>query len=131
MSKHLTPRDVARIVEVIATMRAPVTWERVERAIKRKLELERSRWGLRENADIKAAYDARCKRPDSSPANAAPPPTREAKLSDAIDRLERDNHALREHLAIVLGNAFEMGVPLERMERPPTAINYGATPRRR
>lgn len=131
MSKHLSPRDVARIVEVIQAMKAPVTWERVEKAIKRKLDLERSKWGLRENAEIKSAYDARRKAPHEPQSRASSPPTREAKLSEIITRLEQDNHTLREQLAIVLGNAVEMGVPLDRMRRPPTVVDYGATPERR
>lgn len=131
MSKHLSSHDIARIIEVIEAMNAPVTWERVEKAIKRKLQLERSRWGLRENAEIKAAYDARQNTSNPSQAGTVPPPNYETKLSATIKRLEAQNHALREQLAIILGNAVEMGVPLERMERPPIVIDYGATPGRR
>jgi len=131
MSKHLSPHDIARIVEVIAAMKAPVSWERVEKIIKRRLNLERSRWGLRENLEIKAAYDARRKAPDPTLAKDTVVPSREAKFSATICHLEKENHALREQLAIILGNAVEMGVPLERMERPPTVANYGATPERR
>jgi hypothetical protein len=131
MSKHLSSHDIARIVEVIEAMNAPITRERVEKAIKRKLQLERSRWGLRENAEIKAAYDARRKTSNPSQAGTFPPPNYETKLSVTIKQLEGQNHALREQLAIILGNAVEMGVPLERMERPPIVIDYCATPGRR
>lgn len=126
MSKHLSTYDINRIVEIITAMRGPVTWPKVEKAIKRKLSMERSQWGLRQNNLIKAAYDAKQK-PQAKEDSPKPKP----RLTQKIKHLEEDNARLREQLAIVLGNAVEMGVPLERMHRPPTVIDYGSTPGRR
>jgi hypothetical protein len=125
MSKHLSPNEIARIIEVIHTMKNPISWDKIETTILKKLEIKRSKWGLRENIEIKTAYDAKRKEPKITHPKKKSHPT---KTSETIDNLEKDNHKLREQLAIVLGNAIEMGVPIERMERPPTPIDYSSTP---
>lgn len=126
MSKHLSEYDINRIVDIINAMRGPVTWPKIEKTIKRKMLMERSQWGLRQNKVIKAAYDAK-----QTPKSDSEAPKPKPRLTQKVKRLEDDNAKLREQLAIVLGNAVEMGVPLERMYRPPTVVDYGSTPGRR
>lgn len=131
MSKHLSRVDIDAICGHIASFRGKLTWEALEASLQ-EVGYAHTRWALRQHDLVKAAYDAKkraektAKAVKKSAPKSAPKPTEES-----VAALKARIHALESQLAVVLDNAAELGVPLERMQRVPHPVGYNPTPQRR
>ncbi|MFD2741137.1 hypothetical protein ACFSUD_16275 [Sulfitobacter aestuarii] len=132
MSYHLTHRDLTEIEAQIRKMRR-ITWERVHKRVKDRLGLPHSISTLKKNSRVRKAYADRKK--DLSIKETAD----ENKLSKIhlpkdpgayIVELERRESAMLENLKTILGNAVQLGIPVERMELPLEPVSYSPTPRK-
>lgn len=111
-------------------MRGKITWERVEKLVQDKISLPHSKWALRARPEIKSSYDARRAqlKADKVISKAAMPKLPNDPAGVIAD-LQAKVHALHEQLCVVLDNAVELGIPLERINRPPNPTSYSPTPR--
>lgn len=131
MTKHLSQNDVDKVCDQINKIRGSLTWDKIEAAVRDKLGFPHSKWALRERPEIKQAYETRkaelkANKTQKKTSKPSLPPNPEQVIAD----LEAKVHSLQGQLAIILDNAAELGIPLERISRPPNPATYNPTPGR-
>jgi len=131
MSKHLSRLDIETICGHIASFQGKLTWEALEASLQ-KIGYSHTRWAIRQHDLIKAAYDAKKKAERTIKNTKKAAPKEVARPSEeSVAVLKARIHALEGQLAVVLDNAAELGIPLERMQRAPHPVGYNPTPQRR
>ena len=126
MSKHLSDKDVASIVDLIARMRGNITWDRIKEKVGTQLSFPHTKQTLMTYPEIKSAYHAKkSQRKESAdqlkqtaPKLPKDVPTYIAKLEERVAELEEQNAEFEELVQTLLMNANNVGVPIESMKTP-------------
>jgi phage tail tape-measure protein len=131
MSRHLSRVDIETICSHIASFRGKLTWEALETSLQ-EAGYTHTRWAIRQHDLIKAAYDAKKKAERTvKDAKKSAPKAVSKPSEESVAALKARIHALEGQMAVVLDNAAELGIPLERMQRAPHPVAYNPTPQRR
>jgi hypothetical protein len=135
MSKHLTPYDIGVITKLIDKSRGKITWPKIRDKIEINLGYRHSEFTLMRNPIIKAAFVRRKNELKvSKEGHLAKVAVRRSELRhdkvSHISQLEAENQYLKELVATLLENATKIGIPIQRMERPPNPVDYNSTPKR-
>ncbi|MDG1340222.1 MAG: hypothetical protein P8P66_09545 [Paracoccaceae bacterium] len=119
MSKHLSDKDLASIVDLITRMRGKITWDRIKEKVGTDLGFPHAKQSLMAYPEIKSAYHAKkSQRKDSADQRKQTDPKLPKDVHEYIAKLEKQNAELKELVLTMTKNANDQGVSIEWMETP-------------
>ena len=119
MSKHLSDKDLASIVDLITRMRGKITWDRIKEKVGTDLGFPHAKQSLMAYPEIKSAYHAKKSQRKASADQRKKTASKLPKdAHEHIAKLEKENAELKELVQTMLMNANNLGVPIERMKTP-------------
>lgn len=133
MARHLTDRDVERIVERLDGWRGKLTWDLLCDACKPIIGIKPARQTLSRFPRVRDAFAATNIRLKSSGDLPLPPTSikassdRIARLEAENDRLKRENHNLLEQFVRWQYNAYVRGLTDKDLNKPLPGIDLGNT----
>lgn len=134
MAKHLTDRDIGRVVEILDGWKDTLTWEALSAACMPVIGTRPARQTLARSVRIKAAFKSTKRRlkdePDSS-IKAAPSMRvameRITRLTNENKRLEQENSRLLEQFVVWQYNAHVKGLSDKDLTKALPAVDLGRT----
>jgi len=132
LAKHLTDKDVERVVEILDGWRDKLTWEALCNACAPVIGTKPARQTLLKFSRITMAYNA-CKTrlKENAPLN-IPPSMRVAverinRLEQENERLKRENAGLLQQFVVWQYNAYAQGLNANLLNKPLPTIDRGQT----
>jgi hypothetical protein len=133
LAKHLTDRDVERVVEVLDGWRDKLTWEALCKACEQVIGTKPARQTLAKFVRIEHAFEACKKRLKEETYEVRLPPSvrvaaeRIARLEHENDRLKRENRELLEQFVVWQYNAHIQGLTDRDLNKALPGIDRGQT----
>lgn len=133
MAKHLTDRDVERIVELLDGWQEKLTWDTLCDACEPVIGTRPTRQTLTKFQRVKSAYKATKERIKHQDDALRVPPTlkmaaeRIERLTRENERLERENRELLEQFVVWQYNAHVKGLTDRDLNQPLPGIDRGQT----
>lgn len=133
MAKHLTDKDIERVVEILDGWRNKLTWEALCDACAPVIGTKPARQTLLKFSRITTAYDACKKRlKEGLPKSSTPPSMRVAverinKIEQENERLKRENTELLQQFVVWQYNAHAHGLSNHELNKALPSIDRGQT----
>lgn len=133
MAKHLTDRDIQRVVEMLDGWRGKLTWQRLSSACKQVIGTSPARQTLYRCTRVAQAFEQARARPKDEQKPAKSLPTvqtaldRIARLTAENERLQMENSRLLEQFVVWQYNAHVRGLTSAQLNAPLPAIDRGQT----
>ncbi len=133
MAKHITDKDIERIVEILDGWQEKPTWEALCDACMPIIGTKPARQTLLKFSRITSAYDACKKRlKEGLPTTSLPPSMRVAverinRLEQENERLKRENAELLQQFVVWQYNAYAHGLSEHILKCPLPSIDRGRT----
>jgi hypothetical protein len=135
MAKHLTDRDIEKVVGLLIGWKGALSWEALASACERHIGRVPSRQTLARSSRIELAFKTAKDRlkfvPD--PSGTSPPTSivlvqqRVARLEAEITQLKAENRALLEQFVTWQYNAYRMGVSRDELNKALPGIDLRPT----
>jgi hypothetical protein len=133
LAKHITDKDVGRIVEILDGWQDKLTWEALCDACLPIIGTKPARQTLLKFTRITTAYDSCKKRlKEGMPTTSLPPSMRVAverinRLEQENERLKRENAGLLQQFVVWQYNAYAHGLSSHTLNKALPAIDRGQT----
>lgn len=133
MAKHLSDRDIQRIVELLDGWRGKLTWEALSAACKPIIGTAPARQTLYRCARVADSYQLARARLKEKPKPAKALPTvqvaldRIARLTAENERLQMENSRLLEQFVVWQYNAYVRGMTSAQLNAPLPSVDRGQT----
>lgn len=121
--RHLTDKDVAKIVDLLDGWKGSLTWEGLCNACPEVIGFKPTRQTLSRFENIARTYKLAKERARDGAKNLKAPPTLAAaaqrieRLTREVERLERENSALLERFVTWQYNAYAHGLSQEQLNK--------------
>lgn len=133
MAKHLSDRDIERVVGLLDGWRGKLTWEALSKACRSTIGTSPARQTLHRASRIAQAFAATKSRLVATQRSVKGMPSvqvaldRIARLTMENERLKRENNRLLEQFVVWQYNAHVKGLTDRDLNRPLPAIDRGNT----